>query len=103
MQITGRKVKPACGGTVRIPWGAEVRYTYNGGYDSRGHLSVNYIVDERGYGVMLNQMETAYPAMLLVAGHSQTGRGSRDCSPLSSSIGVCRLFRVSGFFRPPRP
>ncbi len=54
--------KPA-GGTVRIggrvPWGAEVEYAYTSGYDRRGQLSVNHIVDERGYGVMLNRPETA--------------------------------------------
>ena len=47
------------GGTVRIggrvPWGAEVEYAYTTGYDSRGQVSVNHIVDERGYGVMLNK------------------------------------------------
>ena len=47
------------GGTVRfggrVPWGAEVEYAYTSGYDSRGRLSVNHIVDERGYGVMLNK------------------------------------------------
>ena len=47
------------GGTVRIggrvPWGAEVEFAYTSGYDSRGRLSVNHIVDERGYGVMLNK------------------------------------------------
>ena len=47
------------GGTVRIggrvPWGAEVEYAYTTGYDSRGQVSVNHIVDERGYGAMLNK------------------------------------------------
>ena len=51
------------GGTVRIggrvPWGAEVEYAYTSGYDSRGQLSVNHIVDERGYGVMLKQPESS--------------------------------------------
>ena len=50
------------GGTVRIggrvPWGAEVEFAYTSGYDSRGRLSVNHLVDERGYGVMLNRPET---------------------------------------------
>ena len=50
------------GGTVRIggrvPWGAEVEYAYTAGYDSRGQVSVNHIVDERGYGVMLSRPET---------------------------------------------
>ena len=49
------------GGTVRIggrvPWGAEVEYAYTTGYDSRGQLAVNHIVDERGYSVMLNRRE----------------------------------------------
>ena len=49
------------GGTVRIggrvPWGAEVEYAYTTGYDSRGQVSVNHIVDERGYGEMLNRRE----------------------------------------------
>ena len=47
------------GGTVRIggrvPWGAEVRYAYRAGYDSRGQVSVTHLVDERGYAVMLNR------------------------------------------------
>ena len=51
------------GGTVRIggrvPWGAEVEYAYTTGYDSRGQVSVNHIVDERGYGVMLKQEDSA--------------------------------------------
>ena len=41
----------------RVPWGAEVEFAYTTGYDSRGRLSVNHIVDERGYGVMLNRPE----------------------------------------------
>ena len=49
------------GGTVRIggrvPWGAEVEYAYRAGYDSRGRVSVTHLVDERGYGAMLNQPE----------------------------------------------
>ena len=49
------------GGTVRIggrvPWGAEVQYAYRAGYDSRGQVSVTHLVDERGYGVMLNRPE----------------------------------------------
>ena len=47
------------GGTVRIggrvPWGAEVEYAYRAGYDSRGQVSVTHLVDERGYGAMLNK------------------------------------------------
>ena len=49
------------GGTVRIggrvPWGAEVEYAYRAGYDSRGRVSVTHLVDERGYGSMLNRPE----------------------------------------------
>ncbi len=49
------------GGTVRIggrvPWGAEIEYAYTSGYDSRGQVSVNHIVDERGYGGMLKKPE----------------------------------------------
>ncbi len=41
----------------RVPWGAEVEFAYTTGYDSRGRLSVNHIVDERGYGVMLKRPE----------------------------------------------
>ena len=39
----------------RVPWGAEVEYAYRAGYDSRGQVSVTHLVDERGYGVMLNK------------------------------------------------
>ena len=50
------------GGTVRIggrvPWGAKVEYAYRAGYDSRGQVFVNHVVDERGYAVMLNKLET---------------------------------------------
>ena len=41
----------------RVPWGAEVEFAYTTGYDSRGLLSVTHLVDERGYGVMLNRRE----------------------------------------------
>ena len=41
----------------RVPWGAEVEFAYTSGYDSRGRVSVNHLVDERGYGVMLNKQE----------------------------------------------
>ena len=41
----------------RVPWGAEVDFAYTSGYDSRGRVSVNHLVDERGYGVMLNKRE----------------------------------------------
>ena len=39
----------------RVPWGAEVEFAYTSGYDSRGRLSVNHIVDERGCSVMLKK------------------------------------------------
>ncbi len=42
----------------RVPWGAEVEFAYTTGYDSRGRLSVNHIVDERGCGVMLKRPES---------------------------------------------
>ena len=49
------------GGTVRIggrvPWGAEVQYAYRAGYDSRGRVFVDHVVDEGGYAVMLKQGE----------------------------------------------
>ena len=38
----------------RVPWRAEVEYAYTSGYDSRGRVSVNHIVDERGCSAMLN-------------------------------------------------
>ena len=41
----------------RVPWGAEVEFAYTTGYDSRGRLSVNHIVEERGYGAMLKRPE----------------------------------------------
>ena len=47
------------GGTVRIggrvPWGAEVEYAYRAEYDSRGRVSVNHIVDERGCSSWLKE------------------------------------------------
>ena len=41
----------------RVPWGAEVEFAYTSAYDRRGRVSVNHLVDERGYGVMLNKRE----------------------------------------------
>ncbi len=41
----------------RVPWGAEVEFAYTTGYDSRGRVSVTHLVDERGYGVMLDMRE----------------------------------------------
>ena len=41
----------------RVPWGAEVEFAYTSGYDSHGRVSVNHIVDERGYSVMLQRRE----------------------------------------------
>ena len=50
---------PRSNGTIRtggrVPWGAEVQFAYTTGYDSHGRVSVNHIVDERGYGAMLKQ------------------------------------------------
>ena len=37
--------------------GPKVEFAYTSGYDSRGRVSVNHIVDERGYGVMLAKPE----------------------------------------------
>ncbi len=37
--------------------GAKVEYAYRAGYDSRGQVSVTHVVDERGYGVMLEKQE----------------------------------------------
>ena len=49
------------GGTVRIggrvPWDSEVQYAYTTGYDSHGRVSMNHVVDERGYSVILNQRD----------------------------------------------
>ena len=39
----------------RVPWGAEVEFAYTSGYDNHGRVSVNHIVDERGYSSMLQQ------------------------------------------------
>ena len=41
----------------RMPWGAEVEFAYTTGYDSRGQVFVNHLVDERGCSVMLKQRE----------------------------------------------
>ena len=41
----------------RVPEGAEVEYAYRAGYDSRGRVFVDHVVDERGYSVMLKQRE----------------------------------------------
>lgn len=49
------------GGTIRtggrVPEGAEVEYAYRAGYDGRGRVFVDHVVDERGYSVMLKQPE----------------------------------------------
>ncbi len=39
----------------RVPWGAEVEFAYTSGYDSRGRLSVNHLVDERGCSALLEK------------------------------------------------
>ena len=53
------------GGAVRVggrvPWGAEVEYAYRAGYDGRSRVSVTPVV-ERGYSVMLTQLELELPA-----------------------------------------
>ncbi len=41
----------------RVPWGAEVEFAYTTGYDSRGRVSVNHLVDERGCSAMLKKVE----------------------------------------------
>ena len=41
----------------RVPWGAEVEFAYTTGYDSKGRVSVNHVVDERGCSVMLKREE----------------------------------------------
>ena len=50
------------GGTIRtggrVPWGAEVEYAYRAGYDGRGRLSVEHVV-ERGYSSILSRRESA--------------------------------------------
>ena len=50
------------GGTVRVggrvPWGAKAEFAYRAGYDGRGRVSVNPVV-ERGYSTMLTQPEMA--------------------------------------------
>ena len=58
----GSNGKPS-DGTIRsggrVPAGAEVEYAYRTGYDSRGRVFVDRVVDERGYGVMLNKPDLA--------------------------------------------
>ncbi len=50
------------GGSVRagghVPWGAEVEYAFRTGYDGRGRVSVEHVV-EMGYSSMLTQAEAA--------------------------------------------
>ncbi len=41
----------------RAPWGAEVEFAYTTGYDVRGRVFVNHLVDERGCSVMLKRSE----------------------------------------------
>ena len=58
-------VRGACGpggdsiriGRGRVPWGAKVEFAYTTGYDSRGRVSVNHVVDERGYGALLSKRD----------------------------------------------
>ena len=42
----------------RVPWGAEVEFAYTTGYDSRGRVAVNQLVDERGCSALLKEPET---------------------------------------------
>ena len=37
----------------RVPWGAKVEFAYTSGYDGRGRVSVNHLVDERGCSALL--------------------------------------------------
>ena len=50
------------GGSVRaggrVPWGADVEYAFRTGYDGRGRVSVEHVV-EMGYSAMLTQAEAA--------------------------------------------
>ena len=41
----------------RVPWGAEVEFAYTTGYDSRGRVSVNHVVDQRSCSAMLKRPE----------------------------------------------
>ncbi len=43
----------------RVPWGAEVEYAYTTGYDSRGRVSVNHVVDQRDCSAMLRKSDSA--------------------------------------------
>ena len=44
----------------RVPWGAEAEFAYTSGYDSRGRLSVNHLVDERGCSALLKRGEPGH-------------------------------------------
>ena len=50
------------GGTIRtggpVPEGAEVEYAYRAGYDGRGRVSVEHVV-ERGYSALLTKPDRA--------------------------------------------
>ena len=50
------------GGAIRtgghVPWGAEVEYAFRTGYDGRGRVSLEHVV-EMGYSAMLTQAEAA--------------------------------------------
>ena len=52
----------AGGGAVRaggrVPWGAKVDFAYRAGYDGRGRVSVEHVV-ERGYSALLTQAAAA--------------------------------------------
>ena len=42
----------------KVPWGAEVEFAYTTGYDGRGRVSVNHVVDERGCSAMLKDRQS---------------------------------------------
>ena len=42
----------------RVPWGAEVEFAYTSGYDNRGRLAVNHVVDERNCSTILRRTKS---------------------------------------------
>ena len=78
----------------RVP-GEEVEYAYTSGYDSKGRVSVNHIVDERGYGVMLakNGAGRLYHATR----ERRPPLTQRRYSPASRVIESCRYVGSSPF------
>lgn len=51
-----RMVNKGAGG--RVSWGAKVEHTYTTGYDVRGRVTVNRLVDERGCSALLETRHT---------------------------------------------